>query len=376
MIKEKKLSLRVGIFAGLISLAFLGSTAGSLAWYAYSRTVMVSFTGTTVSSSALLNVGLVDNGGFFEDADLVTYSLDREDATDGEQTNSIVWSKSRSGFSLTAIQHYLNKSEYAVDTLKPVTTGSREYDDTSDLVLYRAPEFGETSFEVEAQKNNYVVLPFAFRILDENSDYVAGKNIWLTDTTVKAEDDADKSVRLFVKGENTFLMQPADKENDVGETKVGGVLSIGPGEYYDFDVSTNKEFCYGEFDETTISYSALDNEDYDVLYDMNDVEDQTLATTFHGKHWPGVLVPNIAAASPKVQEHAGMGKVKPSVSSVGQLYTDTTNGNGIPVALTSNESKVGYTTITVFIEGWDHAVIDQRAGYLFNLGLTFEIDRI
>ena len=66
MIKEKKLSLRLGILAGLISLATLGSTAGTLAWYAYSRTVSFSYVGTTVASSSLLNVGLVDNGKIIE----------------------------------------------------------------------------------------------------------------------------------------------------------------------------------------------------------------------------------------------------------------------------------------------------------------------
>ena len=109
---------------------------------------------------------------------------------------------------------------------------------------------------------------------------------------------------------------------------------------------------------------------------MNHVADSSIITTFNGKHYPGVLVPNIDAAEPKVQEHAGFGKVKPSVSSNGQLYTDTTNGNGIPVALTSNESKVGYADVTVFVEGWDHSVIDQKVGYSFNLGLKFEIDRL
>lgn len=375
MNKEKKLSLRLGILAGIAALGVLGTTAGSLSWYAYSRSVSLSYVGTTVSSSVLLNVGLVDNDGFFTTDDLTTYNLVRTSATDGSVTNSIVWSKSREGFSLTALRHYLAESEYAVDELQPVTTRSRTYNDSSEFKLYKSPEFGHTDFEDEADPDNYVKLPFAFRVMNENSEYLASKNIWLTDAVVSAEDDAETSVRLYVDGENKFLMQPSDSRNAIGETKVGGVLSIGPSEYYDFDVFTNSEYCYGEFNNTP-TFSALTPSEYDVIDNMNDVDDPSVLTTFNAMHYNNVLVPDIDTAQPKVQEHAGLGKVKPSVSSSGQLYTDTENGNGIPVGVTSTESKVAYTTLTIFVEGWDHAVIDQKANYSFNLGLKFEIDKI
>ena len=375
MNKEKKLSVRLGLLAGIVSLALLGSTAGSLAWYAYSRTVLMSYVGTTVASSALLNVGLIDNEGKFTSEKLDEFRLEREDdVTDGIETNSIVWCRSRSGFSLDAINFYLQEYGYASTYLKPVTTRSREYDDSSDLILYRAPEYSETDFQEEAPIKHYVNLPFAFRVIDETNEYVAGKNIWLTEAVIEAEMDAESTVRVFVDGANTFLMQPSDEENEIGETKVGGVLSLSTGDYYDYD-SDMKEYCYGEF-KNDIEYSSLPASDYDVIKNMNHVADSSTITTFNGKHYPGVLVPDIDAAEPKVQEHAGFGKVKPSVSSNGQLYTDTTNGNGIPVALTSNESKVGYADVTVFVEGWDHSVIDQKVGYSFNLGLKFEIDRL
>lgn len=375
MNKEKKLSVRLGILAGLVALGVLGSTAGSLAWYAYSRTVTVSFVGTTVSSSALLNVGLVDNDGYFTAVDLTSYGLERSSATDGGTTNSIVWSKSREGFSLTALRHYLDKSAYATDQLKPVTTRSITYNNSSDLKLYRSPEFGQTTFEEEADLNSYVVLPFAFRVTDENSQYLASQNVWLTDAVVSAEESAESSIRVHFDGPSKFLMQPADDRNAIGETKVGGVLSIGPSEYYDYDLYSNKEYCYGEFNNTP-TYSALQPDEYDVVDNMNHVDDASTITTFNAKHSNNVLVPDIDAADPKVQEHAGLGKVKPSVGLSGQLYTDTENGNGLPVAITSTESKVGYSTVTIFAEGWDHNIIDQKAGFSFNLGLKFEIDRI
>ena len=48
MTKEKKLSLRLGLLAGVTGLALLASTAGSLAWYAFSRTVSLSYVGTSI----------------------------------------------------------------------------------------------------------------------------------------------------------------------------------------------------------------------------------------------------------------------------------------------------------------------------------------
>ena len=169
-------------------------------------------------------------------------------------------------------------------------------------------------------------------------------------------------------------MKPSDLANEVNGTKVGGLLSLGPNDYYDAD-SDDKEYCYGEFEHTPV-YSALASNEYEVLTNANHVQDTSEASTFFAKHRDGVLVPDIDTAKPKEQKHAGVGLIKPSVSASGELYHNNTSGNGFPVANTSGEGDIGYATITIFIEGWDHAVIDQKAGYEFNLDLKFEIDRI
>ena len=377
MTKEKKLSLRLSLLAGVSGLALLASTAGSLAWYAFSRTVSLTYVGTSIVGTSLLNVGIIDNDGYFTSSDLTTYSLEREEATEGTENNSICWSKSRNGFPLLAIRHFLEQSPHAVDKLHPVTTKAREYTDTSDLTLYRSPEFSETDFSHEAAYESYIVLPLAFRVLDDQSNYIANKDIWMTDAIVDAEHGVDNSVRVFVDGASKMLVKPADKENHIDETKVGGLLSIGNTDYYDYGTD-NKEYCYGEF-ENTPQYAATgypDDAEHDVLVNVNEVEDTSEKTTFLAKHLPGVLVPDIASAVPKVQEHYGMGKVKPSVDTNGALYTNTTDGNGYPIATTTTDSKIGYASFTIFVEGWDHSIIDQHAGYAFDLALKFEIDRL
>ena len=377
MTKEKKLSLRLGFIAGITSLALLASTAGSLAWYAFSRTVSLTYVGTSIVGTSLLNIGIVDNEGYFTNEDLTTYSLEREEATEGTEAYSVCWSTSRNGFPLLALRHYLEQSPHAVDKLHPVTTKAREYNDTNDLTLYRSPEVSETDFIHAAAYESYVVLPLAFRVLDSESNYIANKDIWLSDAIVDAEHGVENSVRVFVDGASKLLIKPADKENHIGETKVGGLLAIGNTNYYDYD-SENKEYCYGEFENTPV-YSSTgypDDAEHDVLVNVNGVEDTSEKTTFLAKHYPGVLVPDIDAAIPKVQEHYGIGKVKPSVDADGSFYVDTTNGNGAPIATTTANSKIGLATLTVFVEGWDHSIIDQHAGYAFDLALKFEIDRL
>ena len=42
--------------------------------------------------------------------------------------------------------------------------------------------------------------------------------------------------------------------------------------------------------------------------------------------------------------------------------------------VTDNTTKIASLYLTIYLEGWDHAVIDEAAACKFNLGLTFEIE--
>ncbi|MBQ7243788.1 MAG: hypothetical protein IJS52_06250, partial [Bacilli bacterium] len=50
---------------------------------------------------------------------------------------------------------------------------------------------------------------------------------------------------------------------------------------------------------------------------------------------------------------------------------------GYPIAHTSDDANsIATTTLKVYLEGWDHCVIDDVINAGFNLGLQFEINRV
>lgn len=370
MRKDKKVSLGLVGLAVLTATALLATTAGSLAWYAYSRNVYFSFVGTSVAKSALLNIGLVDKDEKFTTADLRAYDLTRET----HDNQSIIFANTTQGLSTGAIQKYLRYYGHAVDKLFPLTTQARELSDQSELDLYRSPDHSQTVINEPALDYEYVHLPFAFKIIDEDSAYVPNAYVWLTEASVStAQENIHKALRIYVEGdERNFLMNPSDSSETSGSTKVGGLLDLDGDGTYDYNATTGQEYCYGLF-ENTPGYSS---EKYGIPFDdapltnVNDVEDESEASTFLAKHNKDAYVADIATAEPLVAEYETLGTVCPDVEQDGDY------SGGIPVASTNRGSKIGYTTMTIFIEGWDHSVIDKAVGYSFNLGLKFEINRI
>lgn len=370
MTKERKFSLRLALFTIFSGLTLVSTVTGSLAWYAYSRSVTFSFVGTSVAKSALLSVGLVDDHNYLSDSDLEQYNLVRE----SHDSKSIVFTQSKDGFSVQAIRKYLFNSPNAVDKLFPLTTKARSISEEGDLNLYENPEYGETQTTVAAKPNEYVVLPFAFKIINEDAQYVPNKHVWLTEAVCRADQNIEQAIRVYIQGtERDFLMRPADASTTTGSTKVGGALDLDGDGTYDYNKGTDYEYAYGEFN-NSMTYSATPYDtDPAPLDNVNGVSDTSEASTFLAKHHLDVYTANISAAQPKVAEFETFGTVKPTADDTGRYDPAV---SGIPLASTNSGSKIGYATMTIFIEGWDHSVIDKAAGYSFNLGLRFEIDRI
>ena len=379
---HKKITIGLISLASITSAALIGTAAGSLAWYAYSRTATISFRGTSVSNTALLNVGIVDDGKIVDnvrkynisDATINQYGLTRE-SKDG---HSIVFCHSTNGFDYRVIREYLSNSEYAIDTLSPLTTQERAINAESDLVLYKSPEYGQTTLSAIASKKDYVRLPFAFRIGNANNEGVIADDIWLTGASVQAShENIHEAVRIHIdNGTRKFIMKPASDATTTGETKVGGLLDLDGDGTYDYEDGTFKEYYYGLCTGTPTHATTEYGEDHPdpQLDNVNGVSDISEASTFLAKHdLRSKIIDNVSELTPKVAAYETFGTVTPLIDTdTGDYYAGAT---GIAITTTSSTNGIGYATFSIYIEGWDHSVIDKASGYEFNLDLKFEINR-
>lgn len=382
---NRKVTIGLIALASLTSAALIGTAAGSLAWYAYSRTGVVSYRGTSIANTALLNVGIVDDpiieSGHITykiSADTIEhYGLSRE-SHDG---HSIVFTHSTNGFDYHVIAEFLSNSDYAVEKLSPITTQERSLSSTADLSLFKSPEYGHTNINTAATTTDYVKLPLAFRVADSSNEEVVDTDVWLTGANVQADhENIHEAVRVFIENSSRkFLMKPESTATTTGATNVGGLLDLDGDGTYDYNANSaeHREYYYGQYN-GTLAYaeSEYGGSQADApMVNVNGVEDTSEPSTFYAMHnISSRIINNLDAITPKVAEYETFGTVNPSLDpDTGDFIVGAT---GIPITRTSGATGVGYATFTIFIEGWDHSVVDKAAGYDFNLDLKFEINKI
>ena len=366
---KRKANLVLLSIASVTSLALIGSTMGTLSWYAYSTHTLLSYTGTSVRKSVLLNVGIVDNNNYISAATIQEHHLVRETL----DNNSIVWTTSSDGLDGEVIQDYLEDSPYAYNMLSPVTSNERAINATSDLVLYESPEFGKTSINKVADQDSYVKIPFAFKIMNNESQLVANQKIWLTDADVQTSGHhLNDAVRVFVNNsQEKFLLKPNDNATSTSSTKVGGLLDLNGDKIYDYNVENSNEFIYGRYTGTPSFVTNPQGIDY---YDNINHTIYQEDSTFYAQHSKDANILSASSVTFLEAHYETFGTVKPKVSGDGTFYSE--DGIGKPIAYTDSQAGVGYSELTIFIEGWDHAIVNEAAGYSFNLGLQFEINKI
>lgn len=382
---NRKITIGLIALASLTSAALIGIAAGSLAWYAYSRTGIVSYRGTSIANTALLNVGIVDDpiivGGHtsyrISNDTVEHYGLARE-SHDG---HSIVFNHSTNGFDYHVIAEFLSNAGYAVEKLSPITTQERSLSSTEDLSLFKSPEYGHTNINTAANETDFVRLPLAFRVGNASNEGVIDTDVWLTGAAVQADyENIHEAVRVFIdNGNRRFLMKPNSTATTAGATNVGGLLDLdGDGTYdYNSNSAEHREYYYGQYT-GTLAYaeSEYGGSQADApMVNVNGVEDTSEPSTFYAMHnISSRIINNLDAITPKVAEYETFGTVNPSLDpDTGDYIVGAT---GIPITRTSGVTGVGYATFTIFIEGWDHSVVDKAAGYDFNLDLKFEINKI
>lgn len=380
MKRVNRATLTIALMTAFTFMAFASTVTGTLAWYAYSTRAILSFTGVAVRQSVQLEIGIVDDLNYYSNSEIANYNLERV----SEDGHSIVWNKGSSGLTSDMLSAYLNDSPYAKSELSPVSTLGRSGDDA--LSLYEAPETGNKhginrNYDA-ADSKSYVRLPFAFKVLNNVDESVSGQSVWITDAVAASTHNIQESIRVFVdnnneNGASRFLFKPASTTlENPGQTVVAGILDLDNDGFYDFDPITKKEYLYGD-----ISYVG------DMTYDParasstgfidengtgDTSQEEEDKTTFYSRHLEGTMTPSINKATYyNTASYETKKSIYPYINASGDY------DGGKPIAITPNNSaKIAYCTLTIFIEGWDHSVIDQEVGEAFYLGLTFEINKV
>lgn len=392
-----KSSLLIGLLSAVSFVSFAGLVSGTVAWYANTTHVTIEYSGTSVSSSQQLQIGL-----YFKDP---TYSFTDEECTSFELTKQAIdgtvyyWTEPGSGLSDDLVTSYLGRQGYATTELEPTTT--RAYAPGDVFSLYHCPTAFDAVLDKAALKSTYCVLSLAFRVLRpvaEGVSYLPNKEIWVSNATAESTADGhkiDQALRLhFDNGEagHQFIVAPSAPVEDLehhaiteGETKVAGLLNLNNDGYYDCNAD-DEEIIYGDYDgdsfTVTDSFTALQAASLD---DVNETGLRTdvdaNASTFLSKHregtsgyLSGTFAGELNAKTAKYYTLAG---IAPNDDGYGNL------DGGVYVAKTASFTgeanaykAVANVDMTVYIEGWDHAVIDTEISFGFNLGLTFQINRV
>lgn len=365
-------------------ISFAGALSSTLAWFAYSTSVNVQMKGTAVNETEQLQVGLKTDITF-TDALINEYKLTT--VTDG--TDKYIFAAPGKGFDSSLINYYLSQSGYASNTLVPVT--SKKYNAGEDINLKKAPMAGHPEITEDAPNNQYAKIPFAFRVVrtdrQANKFYVKNQAVWVSNARAIADSGVNniyKSVRVFFSGEkfnaqdevvaNKFIFNPSATASTPKYTNVAGLLNLNDNDYYDLYPGSygvdGTEIIYGDYDGTPTALTHITDDS--AIADVNGTGNTSTVTTFTAKHRGGNNVyTSLAGITPHKANFKSLSDIKPSVDSLGFLT------GGEVVAVTSNtEAAIANLEATVYIEGWDHSVINQEQEHRFFLGLTFEINRV
>ena len=380
--KLKKSSIGLAALAIGTLVSFVGALSSTLAWFAYTTNVDVQMKGTTINETEQLQVGLKTNI-VFSDALIEEYKL----TTIMEGEDRYVFAAPGAGFNSNLISYYLSYAGYASNTLVPVT--SKKYDAGDDLDLKYAPQAGHPEFEKNALKNQYSKIPFAFRVVRTDrtgaSIYAKKQNLWVSNAKAIADGGVNniyKAVRVFFSGhkldgenivDNKFIFNPSASNTAQRYTNVAGLLNLNDNDYYDLYPGSygvgGTEIIYGDYEGTATPTALADDTGYD---DINGTGITNRTTTFTAKHRGGNnCYTSLDGITPHKANFKTLSDIKPVSDATGFL------SGGEVVAVTSDtENAIADLEATVYIEGWDHSVINEESEHKFFLGMTFEINRV
>lgn len=408
-INPLKLAIAVLGFSTVASL--VGSISGTIAWYAYSTRALISYTGTSVQSTTQLQIGIksdvaVDfttNSELIEDVtfieDLYYDEINDPGHTHKLYKNHYYFMKVGSGgMPAAVINDYLSTKGYATNVLEPLS--SYQYNTGENINLRNRPTTNRPDLvPTAAEKTKYVEIPFVFRVLASNTTtvtYVEGHDIFISGAQAVAAPNLEgstagneihNSIRLYIDRTNgdNFIFNPSSTTD--GFDKVAGVLNLTGGgsgnQFYDFDNDPSsptfmQEYLYGDYEwkegknwENSLLEPLAQSSG---LVDINGTGNETVETTFTSRHYKGVkYFGNLNdCITPHYANYLGSNTVFPQRNNQGEYQ-----GN-YAVCRTGGESAhyFGLFNMKIYLEGWDHSVIDSQLQNKFYLGLTFEINLV
>jgi len=400
-------------FLGIATFASLvGTVSGSLAWYAYSSRASLSYSGTSVTNTVQLQIGIASSQKVMSVEEIRTENEDyiahhpeiTQDELDMLQrveeqfvdfwgtmeetkwendNNYYYFAPVGSGLESACINAYLRSNGYATNCLIPVTSGSYSRGDA--FSLKKSPSVGNTNTPAPADFNCFAKVPFVFRVLRSNTtvsdNYVENSELWLTDAQVRASGSEDgniyKAVRMYIERSDdyndNFIMNPS--AINPGKTTVGGLLNLNKDDYFDYDEDSN-EIIYGEYDSIGGIKSSYDGADE--IADLNGTGKNEISS-FTAKHRSGInYYENYNNCVFKTAEYESLSSIAPGKDEItGRLYNkDESHPTSVCKTAGAEDHYLGRVDFTIYLEGWDHSVIDEEISHYFDLGLTFEINKL
>lgn len=285
-----------------------------------------------------------------------------------------------------------NGSEWIEKNILGSVASSSELPAAGEFKLYETLMSGTQVNATPALTSKYVKVPFVFRILKLNSvgvddKYADGRDIYLSKVNVEAHasnpnskvaeslrlyfDNGSDSNKIIVNAGDTHTTNVADMK-----TYVAGVLDLDNDEVYDY--INGKELIYGDWTGDPVNAFLPSGAPTELanINNVADVSDMSLIdenhNTFLSTHGMGhTCYSDYAGVNRGYAEYRTLNSIKPDDSKA-KL------SGGVPLCTTSAAAGnyLAELETTIWLEGWDHAVVDKAISHKFNLGLQFQIDLI
>lgn len=350
--KERLIMLSTAI---LFNVSLAAIVCGTFAYYSYAARAGLEkqYHGTTIGDTGSLQAGLVSD---IQLDDYLDYDLAEDARTLANEGKFIYWCKEK--IEAETINYVVSNNGYATTILSPVTTGefNQSNNNINNFKLFTRPlykkNYSTNGTAYLATKGSYSRLNFVFRYEDVANigQYLPNYDIFLYGCDLESADeghDIHKAARFYFRnGYEGYLINPTSSSD--GQTAVGGVLDLDADGFYDY--TATREIIYGEANSYSYN-SEVTSEDGNIPVEET--------TTFVANHKKNIRAVNEETFEPKYANYTSIEKFTSRAKTISK--TDP------------NYHNLGRFDLFIFYEGWDTHLINQEAGFGFNLDLAFGV---